>query len=94
MSQMSSCGVIALFALLWQCSTLAAELPAPTQIRTVLFGNVSVYKPLQAEPTSVALFVSGDGGWNLGVVNMAHSLALAGAVVVCALQGGLPAARN
>lgn len=82
MSRMRSSAVIALLAVVAQGRTAAADLPAPTQIRTTLFGNVTVYKPTQAEPTSVALFVSGDGGWNLGVVNMARSLAGTGAVVV------------
>jgi type IV secretory pathway VirJ component len=40
------------------------------------FGTVSVYRP---EPIGnargVVLFVSGDGGWNLGVVDMARRLA-------------------
>lgn len=45
------------------------------------FGTVSIVSP--AGPArSVALFVSGDGGWNLGVVGMAHHLADAGALVV------------
>jgi type IV secretory pathway VirJ component len=59
-----------------------AELPAPTMMHAAPFGSVTVYKPAQAEPTSVALFVSGDGGWNLGVVNMARALADAGALVI------------
>jgi type IV secretory pathway VirJ component len=44
------------------------------------FGAVSVYRP-GAEPRDVVLFVSGDGGWNLGVVAMAERLAAQGAVV-------------
>jgi type IV secretory pathway VirJ component len=38
------------------------------------FGKVHVYKGAPI-PSRVALFVSGDGGWNLGVVDMARSLA-------------------
>src|SRR5579871_669238 len=38
------------------------------------FGDVSVYRP-KGEPRDVALFASGDGGWNLGVVSMARRLA-------------------
>jgi len=38
------------------------------------FGKVHVYKG-SAAPRRVALFVSGDGGWNLEVVDMAKSLA-------------------
>jgi type IV secretory pathway VirJ component len=45
------------------------------------FGTVTVYIP-EGTPRSVAIFVSGDGGWELGVVNMAHALADLGAVVI------------
>lgn len=36
------------------------------------FGKVAVYRPEKIE--HVALFISGDGGWNLGVVDMARML--------------------
>lgn len=45
------------------------------------FGNVTVEMP-PGPVKSVALFISGDGGWHLGVVNMAKHLVDAGAVVV------------
>lgn len=45
------------------------------------FGEVTVYRPKGAV-TSVALFVSGDGGWNLGVVQMARHLLEMDAAVV------------
>jgi type IV secretory pathway VirJ component len=45
------------------------------------FGNVTVETPPGAVK-SVALFISGDGGWRLGVANMAKHLVDAGAVVV------------
>ncbi len=45
------------------------------------FGTVAVYPP-QGKPKSVALFVSGDGGWELGVINMARALQASGAVVI------------
>jgi type IV secretory pathway VirJ component len=44
------------------------------------FGAVSVYGA-QPEPRDVVLFVSGDGGWNLGVVAMAERLAAKDTVV-------------
>jgi len=45
------------------------------------FGIVHVYIP--AGPAhSVAIFVSGDGGWELGVINMARALRAMGAVVI------------
>ncbi|RZL17014.1 MAG: virulence factor family protein [Pedobacter sp.] len=45
------------------------------------FGKIAVYHPIGI-PTSVALFVSGDGGWKTGVVDMARSLAAQGALVL------------
>ncbi|MGP8034971.1 MAG: AcvB/VirJ family lysyl-phosphatidylglycerol hydrolase [Steroidobacteraceae bacterium] len=45
------------------------------------FGTVSVYIP-PGTPRSVAIFLSGDGGWELGVINMAHALEAMGAVVI------------
>ena len=45
------------------------------------FGTVSVYIP-EGQPASVAIFLSGDGGWELGVINMAKALRDGGAVVV------------
>jgi len=45
------------------------------------FGNLTLYHPKGA-PTALALFVSGDGGWENGVVNMARFLAEQGALVV------------
>lgn len=45
------------------------------------FGKIAVYHPVGI-PTSVALFVSGDGGWKTGVVDMARSLAAQGALVL------------
>lgn len=45
------------------------------------FGTVMVYSP-QGPPKSAALFVSGDGGWNLGVVGMGRALVNQGALVI------------
>jgi type IV secretory pathway VirJ component len=45
------------------------------------FGPIAVYRPA-GEPSSVALFFSGDGGWNLGVVDMARSIAATGTLVL------------
>jgi type IV secretory pathway VirJ component len=62
-----------------------AEPPAPVEGETHLpagrFGTVTVYIP-DGTPKSVAIFLSGDGGWNLGVVSMAKSLVDMGAVVI------------
>lgn len=45
------------------------------------FGTVHLYYE-SPRPTRVVLFVSGDGGWNLGVVDMARSLASLDALVL------------
>ncbi|MGA2709114.1 MAG: AcvB/VirJ family lysyl-phosphatidylglycerol hydrolase [Steroidobacteraceae bacterium] len=44
------------------------------------FGRVSVYRG-SGDARDVVLFLSGDGGWNLGVVSMAERLAGKGALV-------------
>lgn len=41
------------------------------------FGDVAVYKPAGASK-GLALFASGDGGWNRGVTDMAHQAAALG----------------
>jgi type IV secretory pathway VirJ component len=45
------------------------------------FGTLTVYH-LTPRPAHVVLFVSGDGGWKLGVVDMARELASMDAMVV------------
>jgi type IV secretory pathway VirJ component len=45
------------------------------------FGPLTVYRQ-SAQPSHVVLFVSGDGGWNLGVIEMARELAYLDALVV------------
>jgi type IV secretory pathway VirJ component len=45
------------------------------------FGKLTLYRN-SSQPSHVVLFVSGDGGWNLGVVDMAQSLAGLDALVV------------
>ena len=44
------------------------------------FANVTLYRPA-GEVKSVVLFLSGDGGWNQGVVDMAQALSAQGAMV-------------
>ncbi|MEZ5543487.1 MAG: AcvB/VirJ family lysyl-phosphatidylglycerol hydrolase [Pseudomonadota bacterium] len=48
--------------------------PAEETFSFAHFGDVHVYRN-SAQPKHVVLFVSGDGGWNLGVIDMARSLA-------------------
>ncbi len=53
---------------------------APQTISYGRFGEISVYRG-SADPHELVLFVSGDGGWNLGVISMAQHLADMGALV-------------
>jgi type IV secretory pathway VirJ component len=50
-------------------------------MRVPTFGTVTIYRGPNP-PQQIVLFVSGDGGWNLGVVDMARRLRDAGALVV------------
>jgi type IV secretory pathway VirJ component len=61
-------------------SSSTAESPE-TRLRAGRFGTVTVYIP-EETPQSVAIFLSGDGGWELGVINMARALMAQGAVVI------------
>ena len=67
------------------CPSFAATPAAASReekIRVPLFGMVSVYRPDPIEKTrGVILFVSGDGGWNKGVVDMARRSASQAIVV-------------
>jgi len=57
-----------------------ASAAAPQTIAYGRFGEISIYRSLP-EAHDVVLFVSGDGGWNLGVIAMAERLAAKGALV-------------
>lgn len=59
------------------------EAPPATEMHLQMrrFGNVTIYRPT-ATPQSVAIFLSGDGGWHLGVIRMAKALSAEGAVVI------------
>lgn len=45
------------------------------------FGKIVIYHPSKT-PTSVVLFISGDGGWEHGVLNMAKDICRQGALVL------------
>ena len=59
----------------------APVIPGELKLHYGPFGEVTVYRPA-TKARSVALFISGDGGWNLGVVDMARHLLETDAVVV------------
>ena len=52
-----------------------------TRLPAGRFGKVTVYIP-DGDPKSVAIFFSGDSGWDLGVIPMARALTGMGAVVI------------
>jgi type IV secretory pathway VirJ component len=54
--------------------------PASAVLTVPGFGQVQLYAP-SGTPSQVVLFISGDGGWNLGVVPMAEALRDRGALV-------------
>jgi type IV secretory pathway VirJ component len=58
----------------------AACARAPSSFQLPRFGSITVYQE-QNDPQEVVLFVSGDGGWNQGVVGMARALSDMGALV-------------
>jgi type IV secretory pathway VirJ component len=54
------------------CLALTATLHAET-LTDARFGEITLYRG--EKPQGLVLFLSGDGGWNLGVVSMAEHLA-------------------
>ncbi len=63
------------------CTNTSAAAPLPDEtVQFGRFGDVHIYRDTP-HPKQVVLFVSGDGGWNLGVVDMARSLADLNAMV-------------
>jgi len=59
----------------------AAAGPAADTLQYGRFGTVTLYRT-SPHPKHVVLFLSGDGGWNLGVVDMAKTLATMDSLVV------------
>ena len=53
-------------------TNVRAASPAQTLVVPTL-GKVTIYQP-DTSPQQVVLFLSGDGGWNLGVIGMAERL--------------------
>jgi type IV secretory pathway VirJ component len=71
-----------LFVLLCLSSLVQADNPLKTDTLSFgRFGTTHIYRTTP-NPSSVVIFVSGDGGWNLGVVDMAKSLADLDALVI------------
>lgn len=62
-------------------SSWAAAAPGGQPFEMGRFGHVIAYQPVSA-PKGVVLFISGDGGWHLGVVGMARHMVQLGLIVV------------
>jgi len=77
---MKACAVCLLAALAALTLTPAAAAAAET-FTLEPFGTLTVYRSTP-RPAHLVLFVSGDGGWKLGVVDMARELAAMNALVV------------
>jgi type IV secretory pathway VirJ component len=58
----------------------AAEVAAPARIDHGRFKEIAIYQP-KGTPTSFVLLLSGDGGWNGAVIDMAQELQRHGAMV-------------
>ncbi|HJU08301.1 MAG TPA: AcvB/VirJ family lysyl-phosphatidylglycerol hydrolase [Rhodanobacteraceae bacterium] len=65
-----------------QADARLQDAPLDVQARELIadpeFGEVTVYASAANPPRGLALFASGDGGWNLGVRDMAHQAAADG----------------
>ncbi|MFT3810118.1 MAG: AcvB/VirJ family lysyl-phosphatidylglycerol hydrolase [Micropepsaceae bacterium] len=61
-------------------SVIASLLAAALAAAPVSVKAAATYEP-QGQPTALVVFLSGDGGWNLGVIGMAKRLASEGAAV-------------
>lgn len=70
---------IILILSIFVCSTSVFAFATDT-IRVGAFGKVTIYKP-KTTANAVVLFISGDGGWNSGVIEMAKNIADQGALV-------------
>jgi type IV secretory pathway VirJ component len=69
----------------WLCTALAIAVTACSAhadetLSHGRFATVTIYRPA-GDVKSVVLFLSGDGGWNQGVVDMAQALSHEGALV-------------
>jgi len=72
--------IIFIIGLIYFFTCQAFSMTADT-LRYGPFGKIWIYRQT-SNPSQVVLFVSGDGGWNLGVIDMAKELATLDALVV------------
>jgi type IV secretory pathway VirJ component len=92
---MIALAVAALLSAVSAAPTAPPRGTAEEKIRVPLFGEVSVYRPEPVQRArGVILFVSGDGGWNLGVVDMARRSAPRAIVVGLSMRAWQKAAEK
>ena len=72
--------LIMIFAILIYASEVTHAANADT-VKFESFGKVYIYKP-KTVPDAIVMFVSGDGGWNSGPINMGMHLVNEGAMLV------------
>jgi len=72
--------VLYLMLLLFACSVVSAKI-TEEKLEVRPFGTVTLYHATP-RPKHVVVFISGDGGWNLGVVDMARELVPLDALVI------------
>ncbi|MCF0055713.1 AcvB/VirJ family lysyl-phosphatidylglycerol hydrolase [Dyadobacter sp. CY356] len=70
-----------LLLLLLVSISLSAKAYSPDSLQYGIFGKLKIYQSGTA-PRQLVLFVSGDGGWNQGVVDMASNFVSLNAMVV------------
>ncbi len=73
--------IVATIVVCWMTPSKQSAAQQAETVKVPTFGTVTIYRGSVA-PRQVVLFVSGDGGWNLGVVAMAEQLRDDGALVV------------
>ena len=73
--------ILPIFALLLCARYVSAKTVQVDSLHFGVFGKVHIYQTTE-NPDQVVLFVSGDGGWNEGVVDMAEELAKQNAMVI------------
>ncbi|MBE9463056.1 AcvB/VirJ family lysyl-phosphatidylglycerol hydrolase [Dyadobacter subterraneus] len=61
--------------------SISVKAHVPDSLQYGIFGKLKVYQPLTS-PKQLVLFISGDGGWNQGVIDMADNFVAMDAMVV------------
>ena len=80
MTKTLTAAAMLLFFLIVASCAFAVDVQESTD-RFGTFGTLHIYKT-STQPKHLTLFVSGDGGWNLGVIDMARSLTELDSMVV------------